>query len=212
MYVYEGVDNYRANGTPLWSAAVFHKSRAFTGDSPRHVFFFFFFILFCFRCTKQIRAFFGRRGQRICFAAGCSALFAVLSWHFENVSDFVDYPENVFRDHLQLVVQVLRHATALHLIMIEDATLLAERSARAANLKSIKYNPLRDVMVARPRCVFKTTFSFYAEVHPLDHPNRVTRDNRRACPCNELVTNRRSEDFAIYSKDARPLAVASRNN
>lgn len=63
-YVYERVDNYRANGTLLWSAAVFHKSRAFTGDSPRHIFFLslsfclFFFILFPLYQT-QIRAFFG---------------------------------------------------------------------------------------------------------------------------------------------------------
>lgn len=67
-HVYERVDNYRAKRhTPLWSAAVFHKSRAFTGDSPRHVFFLslFFFILFCAPYRTQIRAFFGDAGARV---------------------------------------------------------------------------------------------------------------------------------------------------
>lgn len=154
MYVYERVDNYRANGTPLWSAAVFHKSRAFTGDSRRHVFFFFFY--FVSVVPNANKSILWRQGLRICFAAGCSALFAVLSWHFESVSDFMDYPGNIFRGPFATHHPRSPAPLMLHLIMIEDATLLAERSARAVNLKSIKYNPLRDVMVARPpMCYFQ---------------------------------------------------------
>ena len=82
-------------GTPLWAAAVFYKSRAFTGDSPRHVFFFFFFY-FVSTAPNANKSILWRRDRRICFAVGCSALFAVLSWHFESVSDFIDYPGKCF--------------------------------------------------------------------------------------------------------------------
>lgn len=74
------------------------------------------------------------------------------------------------------------NATMLHLIMIEGATLLAERFARAANLKSIKYNPLRDVTIVTPRCDFQF---LHWEFQSIDHPNWVTHDSR-ACPYEYL--------------------------
>jgi len=70
----------------------------------------------------------------------------------------MDYPGNVSRDHLRLVVHVLR-VTVLRLIMIEGATLLVERSARASDLKFIKYNPLRDVTVVTPRYILFRVFT-----------------------------------------------------
>lgn len=99
-HVYERVDNYRANGTHRYGRPLYF-TKAEHLRAILHAMFFLslFFILFCAPYRTQIRAFFGdarREGPRIRFVAGCSALFAVLSWHFESVSDFMDYPENVF--------------------------------------------------------------------------------------------------------------------
>lgn len=92
------VDNYRASGYTVTIAAAFHKAPKRVHDDflhARRVFplLYFFFRSVLARRTKPKWVHSSLTGSRIyVLVAGRSALFAVLSWHFESVSDFIDYP------------------------------------------------------------------------------------------------------------------------